>query len=86
VNSGSVSISSTPAPAPQPHPVVYQPAPEPVYVPSFVPFGHGMRRRFEPPPMAPPVAPRSQGVAYPIAPRLVVPSPSQLRTLTGRHR
>jgi hypothetical protein len=86
VNSGSVSITSTPAPAPQPQQVVYQPAPEPVYVPYVVPFGHGMRRRFEPRPVAPPVAPRSQGVAYPIAPRLVVPSPSQLRTLTGRHR
>ncbi len=84
VNSGSVSITSAPAPAPQPQ-VVYQPAPGPVYVPYFVPFGHGMRRRFEPPRMAPAVAPRSQGVAYPIAPRLVVPSSSQLGTFTGRH-
>ena len=85
VNSGSVTIASAPAPAPQPQQVVYQPAPEPAYVPYFVPFGHGMRRRFEPPPVAPPVAPRSQGVAYPIAPRLVVPSSSQLGTFTGRH-
>ncbi len=87
VNSGSVSITSAPAPAPQPPQVVYQPAPGPVYVPYFVPFAHSMRRRFEPSPMAPPpVAPRSQGVAYPIAPRLVVPSSSQLGTFTGRHR
>src|SRR6266550_5988674 len=65
VNSGSVSITSAPAPAPQPQQVVYQPVPEPVYVPYVVPFAHGMRRRFERPPMAPPpVAPRSQGVAY----------------------
>jgi len=87
VNSGSVSITSAPAPAPQPPQVVYQPAPEAGYVPYFVPFSRGMRRRFESAPMPPPppVAPRSQGVAYPIAPRLVVPSSSQLGTFTGRH-
>jgi len=85
VNSGSVSITSAPAPAPQAPQVVYQPAPGPVYVPYFVPFAHSMRRRFEPSPMAPPpVAPRSQGVAYPIAPRLVVPSSGQLRTFGRR--
>jgi hypothetical protein len=85
VNSGSVSIASAPPPPPQ---VVYQPAPAaPVYVPYFLPMTHGFRRRFEqppPPPVAP--APRSQGVAYPIAPRLVVPSRSELGTFTGRHR
>jgi len=83
VNSGSVSISA-PAPAPQSPQVIYQPAPEAVYVPYFVPFARGMRRRFESAPTPPPMAPRSQGVAYPIAPRLVVPSSSQLGTFTGR--
>jgi hypothetical protein len=86
VNSGSVSITSVPAPAPQPQQVVYQSPPAPIYVPYFVPFARGMRRRFEPPSVTPPVAPRSQGVAYPIAPRLVVPSPNQLGTFTGWHR
>lgn len=84
VNSGSVSITSVPPP-----PQVYQPAPTPaaapVYVPYFLPMTHGFRRRFEPPPPVAAPAPRSQGVAFPIAPRLVVPSPSQLRTFTGRH-
>jgi len=83
VNSGSVSIASAPAPAPQPQ-VVYQSAPEPVYVPYVVPFAHGFRRRFESPRMAPAVAARSQGVAYPIAPRVVVPSASELRAISGR--
>ncbi len=83
VNSGSVSITSAPPPAPAQQ-VVYQPVPEPVYVPYFVPFAHSMRRRFEAP-TVPPV-PRSTGVAFPIAPRLVVPSPTQLGTFRGRHR
>ena len=85
VNSGSVSITSAPAQAQQSPQVVYQAAPEAVYVPYFVPFAHGMRRRFEPAPVPPSVAPRSQGVAYPIAPRLVVPSSSQLGTFTRHH-
>ena len=86
VNSGSVTIASaSPAATPQ---VVYQPAPAPaapLYVPYFLPMAHGFRHRFEPVP--PPVQPaaRSQGVAYPIAPRLVVPSSAGLRTLGGRH-
>ena len=83
VNSGSVSIASAPPAPPQ---VVYQPAPAAVYVPYFLPMAHGFRRRFEPPPPPPPgaPAPRSQGVAFPIAPRLVVPSSAQLRFLIGR--
>ena len=84
VNSGSVSIASPPpVPAPQ---VVYQPAPAPavVYVPYFVPITHGFRRRVEPSPVPPTTTPASHGVAYPIAPQLIVPSGSQLRTLAGR--
>jgi len=86
VNSGSVSIASPPpVPAPQ---VIYQPAPAPapalVYVPYFVPFTHGFRRRVEPSPVPPTTTPASHGVAYPIAPQLIVPSGSQLRTLAGR--
>ena len=83
VNSGSVSITNAPAPAPQPAQIVYQPA-QAVYVPYFVPIGRGMRSRFEE--RMPQPAPRSMGAAYPIAPRLVVPSPSQIGTFTGRHR
>ena len=84
VNSGSVTIASAPPPQ-----ALYQqaptPAPAPVYVPYFVPFAHGFGHRFAPVP--PPVQPaaRSQGVAYPIAPRLVVPSSAGLRSLGGRH-
>jgi hypothetical protein len=85
VNSGTVSITNAPQ-------VVYQAAPpaaapaQAVYVPYFVPSFRGEHRRFErqmlPPP---PPAPRpSFGAAYPIAPRLVVPSSSELRTFTGR--
>jgi len=84
VNSGSVSIASPPpVPAPQ---VVYQPAPAPavVYVPYFVPITHGFRRRVEPSPVPPTTTPASHGVAYPIAPQLIVPSGTQLRTLAGR--
>jgi hypothetical protein len=46
----------------------------------------GEHGRFERPPLPPPSAPHSTGAAYPIAPRLVVPSSGQLRTFTGgRH-
>jgi hypothetical protein len=86
VNSGSVSIASAPSPVPA-HQVIYQPAPAPalVYVPYFVPITHGFRRRVDPSPVAsPPTAPASQGVAFPIAPQLSVPSGSQLRTWAGR--
>lgn len=81
VNSGSVSITGAPAPQ-----VIYQPAPAPaaVYIPYFIPRGHGLRPRFEPRPSPPPARLRSQGVASPIAPRLVVPSAAQLRAFGGR--
>ena len=84
VNSGSVSINSTPVP------IVYQqapaPVPAPVYVPYFIPMSRGFRRRFdEPSPqMRMPAPAPSQGVAYPIAPRLIVPSAAQVGTF--RHR
>ena len=87
VNSGSVSITSAPQ-------VVYQPpaapSPTPVYVPYYVPVRVGgffprFEHRFPAPPARPAPQP-SQGDAYPIAPRLVVPSRSQLGTFTGRHR
>jgi hypothetical protein len=85
VNSGSVSFTSVSQPAYQPAQAA--PAPAAVYVPYFVPMAHGFRRRFEEPrTLRAAPAPRSQGVAFPIAPRLVVPSSSQLRTFTTRHR
>jgi hypothetical protein len=85
VNSGSVSITNAPQ-------VVYQAAPPAapapaVYVPYFVPMSfRSDHRRFDRPMLpAPPPAPRpSFGAAYPIEPRLVVPSSSQLGTFTGR--
>ncbi|PYP07460.1 MAG: hypothetical protein DMD59_14710 [Gemmatimonadetes bacterium] len=87
MNSGSVSITSVPQAAYQPPPPP-PPAPAAVYVPYYLPvFVHGGRARFErpfPPVAPPPPAPPSMGVAYPIAPRLVVPSSSQLRSLIGR--
>ena len=83
VNSGSLSIASAPAPAPQ---VVYisAPAPASVYVPYFVPITRGFRHLVEPPSMPQPATPASHGMAFPIAPQLIVPSSSQLRTFTGR--
>ena len=88
VNSGSVSITST---SPGPLQPMYQPAapaPTAVYVPYFVPVTYEFHQRFmSPPPPPPPAAPAqqsSQGVAYPITPRLVVPSSTQLRTFTSR--
>lgn len=87
-SSGSVSITSAPQAAYQPPPA---PAPAAVYVPYYVPvfanggrarFGHGFSRA--PPPPPPPAPAPSVGVAYPIAPRLVVPSGSQLRSWGGR--
>jgi hypothetical protein len=87
VNSGSVSITSAAAPPAQ---VVYQPAPAPapVYVPYYVPVARGFRRLVEPPPVLPrsPMTPASRGLAFPIAPRLIVPASSQLSTFSGtRH-
>jgi len=86
VNSGTVSITNVSQAAYQPPPAA---APAPVYVPYYLPGGfvRGVHRRFDRPMLpAPPPAPRpSFGAAYPIAPRLVVPSSSQLGTFTGRH-
>jgi hypothetical protein len=84
VNSGSVSITSAPQLAYQAAPAA-APAPA-VYVPYYVPMSfRGDHRRFDRPMMPPPpAAPRSTGAAYPIAPQFVVPSRSQLRTITGR--
>ena len=86
VNSGSVSITSAPAAAPQPMYQPTPPAPTAVYVPYFVPVTHGFHQRFTPPPPSPaaPAQLTSQGVAFPIAPRLIVPSSAQIRTFTTR--
>src|SRR6266487_4130430 len=86
VNSGSVSITSAPAAPPQ---AMYQPtspAPTAVYVPYYVPVTRGFHQRFmsPPPPPSAPAQPTSQGVAFPIAPRLIVPSSAQIRTFTTR--
>jgi len=81
VNSGSVSITSVPQ-------MAYQTPPPaaPVYVPYYLPIVvHGERRRFERPMFPAPTAPHaSPAAAFPSAPRLVVPSSSDLRTFTGR--
>jgi len=85
VANASVSITNAPQ-------VVYQPAPPPaaapVYVPYYMPIVvvHGEHRRFERPPLSPaPTAPQpSAAGAFPIAPRLVVPSSTELRTFTSR--
>src|SRR5213593_2556659 len=83
VNSGSVSINSAPPAAYQPPPAA---APAAVYVPYYVPmFMRGDHRRFERPILPPTTAPRpSTAAAFPIAPRLVVPSAGELRSFTGR--
>jgi hypothetical protein len=78
--SGSVSITSEPSPQ------AYQPAlpaPEPVYIPYYIPIVvHA--RRFAPPVSTGPAPQPPAAIAFPIAPRLVVPSSAQLRTFTGR--
>ena len=83
VNSGSVSISSAPEQSYQP---AQQAAPAAVYVPYYLPIVvRGGRSRFDRPIQPAPPAPRpSMGAAFPMAPRLVVPSSSELRTFTGR--
>jgi len=86
VGNGTVSITSAPLPVYQAAPTA---APATVYVPYYLPiFVHGGRPRFERrafPPPAPASAPRpSAAMAFPIPPRLVVPSSGQLRTFTGR--
>jgi hypothetical protein len=83
VASAPVSITSVTVAAPPQ--VVTQPAPAPAYVPYYLPvFVHGGRPhgdRLAPPPPPPP--PVSRAAAYPIAPRLVVPSRAEIR---GRQR
>ena len=82
---GNVSITNTVDYQPQP---TAAPATVPVYVPYFLPlFVHGGRSRFERPfrPAPPTASPPSAASAFPIPPRLVVPSASQLQTFT-RHR
>ncbi len=83
VNSGTVSITNV-SQAPYQPPLAVAPAP--VYVPYYMPIGfvRGDHRRFDRPLLPPPPPPPTVGVAFPIAPRLVAPSPSQLRTFTGR--
>jgi len=83
VNSGTVSITNVSQPAYQPPPAA---ATAPVYVPYYMPVGfvRSDHRRFERPILPPPPPPPTVGAAYPIAPRLVVPSRSELRTFTGR--
>lgn len=83
VNNGSVSISTEQ----QPQQAAYQPAaPAPVYVPYYLPLiVRGGRSRFEfhEPRMQPTRIPQ-QGVAYPIAPRLIMPSSGEIHTFSGR--
>lgn len=86
VGNGSISITGVPQLGYQPEQTA---APAPVYVPYYLPiFVHAGRPRFERrafPPPAPASAPRpSAAMAFPIPPRLVVPSSGQLRTFTGR--
>jgi hypothetical protein len=89
VANANVSITSVPQVAYQPAPPA---APAPVYVPYYLPIiVHSARAGFERPrpvpvPLPPaPSAPRpSAGAAFPIAPRLIVPSSAELRTYTGR--
>ena len=85
VNSGSVSITSVPQAAYQPAPAA-APAPAAVYVRYYVPmFIHGEHRRFDRPMIPPPSVPRpSAAAAFSIAPRLVVPSSTDLRTFSHR--
>src|SRR6266540_5377629 len=84
VANAAVSISSVPQVAYQPVPSA--PAPAPVYVPYYLPIVvRGAQRRFERPILPASRAPQpSAAIAFPIAPRLVVPSTSQLRTFGAR--
>jgi hypothetical protein len=85
VATGSVSITSVPQAAYQPTPPA-APASTPIYVPYYLPImAHGARPRFARRIPPAPTAPQpSAAAAFPIAPRLVVPSRSQLRTFAGR--
>jgi len=86
VSSGSVSISSPP-----PAQVVYQSAPpEPQTIYTYTPyyFGSFSRvpmgfRRADRPVFDRPAPRMSTSIASPIAPRLIMPSPGDLRTYTG---
>lgn len=84
VNNGSVSINTEP----QPQQAAYE-QPQmsaPVYVPYYVPLilrDGRSRFEFHEPRMQPSRIPQ-QGVAYPIAPRLIVPSTGEIRTFGGR--
>jgi hypothetical protein len=84
VANASVSITSMPQMAYQPPPPA---APAPVYVPYYLPIRvmHGEHERFErfERPFTP-TPQRSTTAAFPIAPQLVVPSSSDLRTFTRR--
>src|SRR6266545_1342883 len=84
VANAAVSISSVPQVAYQPVPSALAPAP--VYVPYYLPIVvRGAQRRFERPILPASRAPQpSAAIAFPIAPRLVVPSTSQLRTFGAR--
>lgn len=87
VASAPVTITSAPPPTPAPPAAAYQ---QPAAVPTTYyayPYYFWSTRggRFDRPmnPPAPPIIPRSQGVAYPIAPQVIVPSGAALR---GRPR
>ena len=83
VANAAVSITSVPQGAYQPVPAA--PASAPVYVPYYLPIVVHGARRFERPILPAPRAPQpSAAVAFPIAPRLIVPSTSQLRTFGAR--
>jgi hypothetical protein len=85
VANANVSITSVPQVAYQPAPPA---APAPVYVPYYLPIVvQGEHRRFERPVPPPPTTPQpSAASAFPIAPSLLVPSSSELRSFTGRRR
>jgi len=85
IGNGSVSIKAAPELASQPEPAT---APAPVYVPYYLPLvlhaGRGgfARSAFRFPEPAPAPRPHpSAAMAFPIAPRLVVPSEAELRSL-----
>ena len=82
IGNGSISITAAPPLAYRPEPAA---APAPVYVPYFLPiFVHADRARFERRAFPAPAPNPSAAMAFPIAPRLIVPSSEELRTITGR--
>ena len=85
VASAPVTITSAPPPAP-PAAVYQQPAAVPTTYYAYPYYfwstrGGGVGRPMNPPSL--PIVPRSQGVASPIAPQVIVPSGASVR---GRHR